>query len=51
MSGGDNLEGLPRWLEQWLRRQIADYPQLAAGQQQLLAQLGLTSTEVDRFHA
>ncbi|RZB19618.1 hypothetical protein StrepF001_12905 [Streptomyces sp. F001] len=51
VSGGDNLAGLPRWLERWLRRQIADYSQLAAEQQQLLAQLGLTPAEIDRFHA
>ncbi|WP_330358362.1 helicase associated domain-containing protein [Streptomyces chartreusis] len=51
VSGGDNLAGLPHWLEQWLRHQITDYPQLATEQRQLLAQLGLTSTEVDRFHA
>ncbi|BBJ37437.1 hypothetical protein SSPO_001550 [Streptomyces antimycoticus] len=51
VSGGDNLAGLPRWLERWLRRQIAEYSQLAAEQQQLLAQLGLTRAEIDRFHA
>ncbi|BAC67932.1 helicase associated domain-containing protein [Streptomyces avermitilis] len=51
VSGGDNLAGLPRWLERWLRRQIAEYSQLAAEQQQLLAQLGLTPAEIDRFHA
>ncbi|WP_369253709.1 Helicase associated domain protein [Streptomyces sp. R35] len=51
VSGGDNLAGLPRWLERWLRRQIAESSQLAAEQQQLLAQLGLTPAEIDRFHA
>ncbi len=51
VSGGDNLAGLPRWLERWLRRQITEYSQLAAEQQQLLAQLGLTAAEIDRFHA
>ncbi|WP_328687999.1 helicase associated domain-containing protein [Streptomyces phaeochromogenes] len=51
VSGGDNLKGLPRWLERWVRCQIGGYRQLAAGQQQLLAQLGLTCAEVDRFHA
>ncbi|WP_406349826.1 Helicase associated domain protein [Streptomyces sp. NBC_00658] len=51
IRGGNNLKGLPRWLEQWLRRQISDYPQLATDQQQLLAQLGLTPAEVGHFHA
>ncbi|MCT9113056.1 helicase associated domain-containing protein [Streptomyces mirabilis] len=51
VSGGDNLAGLPRWLERWLRCQIAEYSQLASEQQQLLAQLGLAAAEIDRFHA
>ncbi|MET8647615.1 transposase [Streptomyces sp. NPDC004074] len=50
IDGGDNLTGLPHWLGLWLRRQIGNYPHLAADQQHLLAQLGLTATEVDRFH-
>jgi hypothetical protein len=50
VSGGDNLAGLPRWLERWLRRLITEYRQLVAEQRQLLAQLGLTPAEVDRFH-
>ncbi|MFH8349669.1 helicase associated domain-containing protein [Streptomyces sp. NPDC018045] len=51
VSGDDNLAGMPRWLERWLRQQIAEYSRLAAEQQQLLAQLGLTAAEIDRFHA
>jgi hypothetical protein len=51
VSGGDNLAGLPRWLERWLRCQIAEYSHLAVEQQQLLAQLGLTAAEIDRFRA
>ncbi|MGW1290059.1 helicase associated domain-containing protein [Streptomyces sp. NPDC002586] len=51
VNGGDNLAGLPRWLKRWLRRQITEYSQLASEQQQLLAQLGLTPAEIDRFHA
>ncbi|MFF9002040.1 helicase associated domain-containing protein [Streptomyces achromogenes] len=42
---------MPRWLERWLRQQIAEYSRLAAELQQLLAQLGLTAAEIDRFHA
>jgi hypothetical protein len=51
VHGGDNLGGLPRWLELWLRRQITRYAQLHEGQQRLLAELGLTSGEVQRFQA
>ncbi|MFE2718904.1 transposase [Streptomyces mirabilis] len=51
VHGGDNLQGLPRWLERWLRHQITHYPQLHDGQQQLLAELGLTAGEAERFHA
>ncbi|MEU6366528.1 hypothetical protein ABZ876_12485 [Streptomyces sp. NPDC046931] len=46
VRGGDNLDGLPRWLEQWLRRQITHYGQLRRGRRQLLAELGLTVGEV-----
>ncbi|WP_322871880.1 transposase [Streptomyces goshikiensis] len=49
VQGGDNLDGLPRWLERWLRRQISDYGQLHRGQQRLLAELGLSRGEVERF--
>ncbi|WP_316745460.1 helicase associated domain-containing protein [Streptomyces sp. MK7] len=51
VHGGDNLSGLPRWLELWLRRQITRYGQLHQDQQRLLAELGLTSGEVERFNA
>ncbi len=51
VHGGDNLQGLPRWLERWLRHQITHYPQLHDGQQQLLAELGLTAAEAERFNA
>jgi transposase len=51
VHGGDNLQGLPRWLERWLRHQVTHYPQLHDGQQQLLAELGLTVAEVERFGA
>ncbi|MFG2638086.1 Helicase associated domain protein [Streptomyces sp. NPDC048362] len=50
VHGGDNLSGLPRWLELWLRRQITRHGQLHEGQQRLLAELGLTSGEVERFN-
>lgn len=49
VHGGNNLDGLPRWLEQWLRRQITRYDNLHPGQQELLARLGLTAAEVERF--
>ncbi|MBA6439942.1 transposase [Streptomyces sp. GMR22] len=51
VTGGDNLEGLPRWLERWLRHQITHYPQLHPDQRRLLGHLGLTEGEVARFHA
>ncbi|WP_105974923.1 transposase [Streptomyces geranii] len=51
VHGGDNLDGLPDWLEGWLRHQIAHYQQLHEDQRRLLAELGLTTGEVERFHA
>ncbi|MBY8889397.1 helicase associated domain-containing protein [Streptomyces sp. PTM05] len=51
VHGGDNLMGLPCWLQRWLRHQITHYEQLHDGQQTLLAELGLTTSEVERFHA
>ncbi|MBQ0891352.1 helicase associated domain-containing protein [Streptomyces sp. RM72] len=51
VHGGDNLAGVPRRLERWLRHQITHYRELHEGQQQLLADLGLGHQEVERFHA
>ncbi|MCT9010509.1 Helicase associated domain protein [Streptomyces rhizosphaerihabitans] len=51
VHGGDNLDGLPRGLQTWLRRQILLYETLHPGQQGLLAELGLTAGEVERFRA
>lgn len=51
VHGGDNLEGLPDWLDFWLRQQITRYRQLHEGQQRLLAELGLTEAEIRRFYA
>ncbi|MGQ4388851.1 helicase associated domain-containing protein [Streptomyces sp. SAS_270] len=51
VRGGDNLAGLPRRLARWLEHQIAHYPHLDAGQQQLLARLGLTAAEVERYRS
>ncbi|WP_399946227.1 transposase [Streptomyces sp. BBFR25] len=51
VHGGDNLAGVPRRLERWLRHQITHYRELHEGQQQLLAGLGLGHQEVERFHA
>ncbi|MEV8597574.1 Helicase associated domain protein [Streptomyces sp. NPDC052012] len=51
VHGGDNLAGLPRWLQRWLRHQITHYERLHEGQQVLLTELGLTAGEVERFHA
>ncbi|MFJ2722565.1 helicase associated domain-containing protein [Streptomyces sp. NPDC087437] len=48
---GDDLSGLPSWVQRWLRHQINHYGQLREGQQRLLAELGLTRSEVERFHA
>ncbi|MFF3467584.1 Helicase associated domain protein [Streptomyces sp. NPDC002619] len=50
VHGGDNLAGLPRWLQRWLRHQIACYGQLHDGQRMLLAELGLSTGEVELFH-
>jgi hypothetical protein len=50
VHGGNNLAGLPRWLQLWLRRQITRHGQLHEGQQHLLAELGLTSSEIERFN-
>ncbi|MCX4993757.1 Helicase associated domain protein [Streptomyces sp. NBC_00568] len=49
VHGGDNLDGLPQGLQTWLRRQILQYEKLHPGQQGLLAELGLTAREVERF--
>ena len=51
VRGGDNLEGLPRWLQRWLRHQIGTYGLLCDGQRQLLTELGLAPGEIERFHA
>ncbi|MFI6567050.1 Helicase associated domain protein [Streptomyces sp. NPDC050534] len=51
VGGGNNLAGLPPWLERWLRRQIIDYEQLHEEQRRLLGELGLTEGEVRLFHA
>ncbi|WP_159104051.1 helicase associated domain-containing protein [Streptomyces sp. CdTB01] len=51
VHGGDNRMGLPCWLQRWLRHQITHYEQLHDGQVMLLAELGLTTSEVERFHA
>ncbi|MFD7283805.1 transposase [Streptomyces sp. NPDC059862] len=51
VHGGDNLAGLPGWLQAWLRRQIGGYHRLHTGQRRLLAQLGLTAAEVERYRA
>jgi hypothetical protein len=51
VHGGDNLEGLPGWLDFWLRQQITHYRQLHEGQQRLLAELGLAESEIRRFYA
>ncbi|MFD6748145.1 Helicase associated domain protein [Streptomyces anthocyanicus] len=51
VHGGDNLAGLPRWLERWLRQQITGYCRLQEGQRGLLAELGMTAQEVERFDA
>ncbi|WP_159398256.1 transposase [Streptomyces aureocirculatus] len=48
--GGDNLAGLPGWLQRWLRHQISCYEQLHDGQRVLLAGLGLSTGEVEVFH-
>ncbi|MFF7534460.1 helicase associated domain-containing protein [Streptomyces bobili] len=42
VHGGDNLQGLPRWLERWLRHQITHYPQLHDGQQQAWFRSGVS---------
>lgn len=51
VHGGDNLDGLAQGLQTWLRRQILLYEKLHAGQRELLAELGLTAGEVERFRA
>ncbi|MFD8032758.1 transposase [Streptomyces sp. NPDC059717] len=51
LHGGDNLDGLTRGLQKWLRRQIQLYETLHPGQRDLLAELGLTASEVERFWA
>lgn len=51
VGGGNNLAGLPPWLERWLRRQITDYEQLHEKQRLLLGELGLTEGEVRLFRA
>ncbi|MFH8492296.1 hypothetical protein [Streptomyces longisporoflavus] len=51
VHGGDNLAGLPRRLERWLRQQINHYSRLVPLQQQLLDRLGLSAREVERFAA
>ncbi|MFD8354931.1 helicase associated domain-containing protein [Streptomyces coelicoflavus] len=51
VHGGDNLVGVPRQLERWLRHQITHHHELHEGQRQLLADLGLGHQEVERFHA
>ncbi|MFD7178238.1 Helicase associated domain protein [Streptomyces sp. NPDC059929] len=51
VHGGDNLAGLPRRLEQWLRHQITGYDQLHERQRHLLAELGLTGAEIEQFRA
>ncbi|MER5399836.1 transposase [Streptomyces sp. NPDC002599] len=51
VHGGDNLDGLPQGLQTWLRRQILQYETLHPGQRGLLAELGLTAGEVERFRA
>lgn len=50
VHGGDNLAGLPGWLQRWLRHQIASYGQLHDGQRALLAEIGLSTGEVELFH-
>ena len=50
VRGGDNLAGLPGWLQRWLRHQISGYGQLHDGQRVLLAELGLSTGEVELFH-
>lgn len=50
VHGGDNLAGLPGWLQRWLRHQISCYGQLHDGQRVLLAELGLSTGEVELFH-
>ncbi|MER8062761.1 MULTISPECIES: helicase associated domain-containing protein [unclassified Streptomyces] len=51
VHGRDNLAGLPRRLERWLRHQITGYDQLHARQRHLLAELGLTRAEIEHFWA
>ncbi|MEU3855292.1 transposase [Streptomyces sp. NPDC029554] len=51
VQAGDNLATVPRWCERWLRHQITHYAQLHEDQQRLLAELGLSRSEVERFHA
>ncbi|MFF4846181.1 helicase associated domain-containing protein [Streptomyces collinus] len=51
VQGGDNLGGAPRWVQRWLRDQVARYEQLHPGQQGLLGELGLSEDEVRRFRA
>lgn len=50
VHGGDNLAGLPGWLQRWLRHRISCYEQLHDGQRVLLAELGLSTGEVEVFH-
>lgn len=50
VHGGNNLAGLPGWLQRWLRHQISCYEQLHDGQRVLLAELGLSTGEVEVFH-
>ncbi|MEU3792590.1 transposase [Streptomyces fructofermentans] len=45
------MEGLAGWLQTWLRRQIPRYESLHPGQRELLARLGLSAGEVERFRA
>ncbi|MGY5060005.1 Helicase associated domain protein [Streptomyces sp. 900105755] len=51
VHGGDNLAGLPRWFQRWLRHQMTHYEQLHEDQRILLAEVGLTAGEVARFRA
>ncbi|KPH99477.1 putative transposase IS4/IS5 family [Actinobacteria bacterium OK006] len=49
--GGTSLNAVARWLQVWLRRQIADYDHLHPGQRALLAELGVTAREVEEFNS